>query len=249
MIKLMKYSFIIFVVASIFLNFYSFAQQQESITCADIFKYSTKIAKGETSILYTDFSDLELGFLNKDELRLLRNMVYANHGYKFKSSDLQNYFKNFAWYKPLYDNIDSFMTDLDKRNIDKIRFFESFKETAINLSGINLNGLWQDIPIMASGWSDVFYFFDNNSICFYFSQMDNDNNIKRLLGTYKIQDSFLCINFKSIILNNASIFDCSFNLKLPLYNYERNKEIVAGLHKTKISIGTKNYYYFEGNYE
>ena len=36
----------------------------------------------------------------KTELRLLRNTIYAQHGYAFKSKDLQDYFAQFDWYIP-----------------------------------------------------------------------------------------------------------------------------------------------------
>ncbi|MBR3087594.1 MAG: YARHG domain-containing protein [Prevotella sp.] len=40
----------------------------------------------------------------KSELRLLRNKILAYHGYRFQSKDLQEYFSNVRWYKPVSDN-------------------------------------------------------------------------------------------------------------------------------------------------
>jgi hypothetical protein len=40
----------------------------------------------------------------KSELRLLRNKILAYHGYRFQSKDLQEYFGNVRWYKPVSDN-------------------------------------------------------------------------------------------------------------------------------------------------
>lgn len=37
---------------------------------------------------------------SKEELRLLRNTIYAQYGYDFSSPDLQKYFSQFAWYMP-----------------------------------------------------------------------------------------------------------------------------------------------------
>ncbi len=60
----------------------------------------------------TDFSKiktgkvLELTRLNpkrtysREELRLLRNTIYAQHGYIFKDKDLRDYFSQFEWYLP-----------------------------------------------------------------------------------------------------------------------------------------------------
>lgn len=38
--------------------------------------------------------------MQKKDLRLLRNLFYAKHGYIFKSQDLKDIFENFDWYKP-----------------------------------------------------------------------------------------------------------------------------------------------------
>lgn len=44
---------------------------------------------------------LELeGEYTKEELRLMRNTIYAQYGYDFKSADLKKYFSQFAWYMP-----------------------------------------------------------------------------------------------------------------------------------------------------
>ena len=41
---------------------------------------------------------------SKKELRLMRNTIYAVHGRKFRSADLDKYFRQFSWYKPVgYD--------------------------------------------------------------------------------------------------------------------------------------------------
>jgi len=37
---------------------------------------------------------------SKEELRLLRNTIYAQYGYDFNSPDLKEYFSQFAWYMP-----------------------------------------------------------------------------------------------------------------------------------------------------
>lgn len=38
--------------------------------------------------------------LPKKQIRYLRNMIYARHGYVFNSQDLREIFENFEWYKP-----------------------------------------------------------------------------------------------------------------------------------------------------
>jgi serine/threonine protein kinase len=52
------------------------------------------------------------------KLRLLRNTVYAYHGRKFDSPDLQKYFSSKDWYQPRDDYQDSMLTASDRKNVD-----------------------------------------------------------------------------------------------------------------------------------
>lgn len=52
----------------------------------------------------------DLSHYSKKELRLMRNTIYAVHGRKFRSADLDSYFRQFSWYNPTRDDVP--MTDL-----------------------------------------------------------------------------------------------------------------------------------------
>ena len=58
----------------------------------------------------------------RDQLRLLRNTIYAQYGYAFKSKDLQDYFSQFNWYIPdpnlTMEQI--VLTEEEKKLIDEI---------------------------------------------------------------------------------------------------------------------------------
>lgn len=58
--------------------------------------------------------DLE-GF-TREELRLLRNTIYARHGRVFQSPDLQWYFERRSWYAPRPTYTDSALTENDRAN-------------------------------------------------------------------------------------------------------------------------------------
>ncbi len=59
--------------------------------------YYEKIRSGEI----ISIGDMTLsGAYTKKELRLLRNTIYAQHGYAFNSNDLNEYFAQFGWYMP-----------------------------------------------------------------------------------------------------------------------------------------------------
>lgn len=61
-----------------------------------------------------------LRHMSLTELRLVRNEIFARHGYIFKNRDLANYFSTKDWYEAKYMNVDSLLTDADKKNIKLI---------------------------------------------------------------------------------------------------------------------------------
>lgn len=67
-------------------------------------------------------SDLE-GF-SKAALRIWRNAVYARHGRRFASEDLQALFNEYAWYKVDEEYSDDKLTDTDRANIRLIQEHE-----------------------------------------------------------------------------------------------------------------------------
>ncbi len=58
--------------------------------------------------------------LNKRELRILRNEIFAHYGRIFKTSWLNEYFKTKSWYQPNPDYTDSLLTENDLKNIKRI---------------------------------------------------------------------------------------------------------------------------------
>ncbi len=74
------------------------------------------------STQYLSKYDLD-GYTSAD-LRLMRNEVFAAHGYIFKSEDLQSHFGKMSWYSPRYENVDNMLTEIEKANIKMIKTAE-----------------------------------------------------------------------------------------------------------------------------
>lgn len=82
---------------------------------------------------YRDFPKSSLEFLTKEELknyskselRLLRNEIFAFHGYIFSSQDLKDYFSKKDWYKPAYKDVNHRLNKFEKANIKLIKELES----------------------------------------------------------------------------------------------------------------------------
>lgn len=71
---------------------------------------------------YVDYGDIA----NKSgsQLRIMRNYIYARHGYRFKSADLQRYFAQYSWYTPRYSNVEGSLNQIERSNIHYIKQFE-----------------------------------------------------------------------------------------------------------------------------
>jgi len=70
-------------------------------------------------LTYSDISSF-----SPAQLRILRNEIYARHGYIFKSADLKAHFSRYPWYKPRYTDVTSMMSDIEKYNAQFIKKYE-----------------------------------------------------------------------------------------------------------------------------
>lgn len=68
-----------------------------------------------------------LNEISKADLRLMRNRILANHGYRFTSKDLQEYFGQYLWYKPVNDNSTIKLDIIEQVNIELIKSAEAAK--------------------------------------------------------------------------------------------------------------------------
>ncbi len=89
---------------------------------------------GQKFNLNSKFEDTALSKLGVKDLSLLRNSVYAKHGYTFSTKEYTEYFSQFSWYKPQYKNVEDKLDDTDKENIKAILSLESSKNTIIKNS-------------------------------------------------------------------------------------------------------------------
>ena len=72
----------------------------------------------------------------KSMLRLMRNEIYARHGYKFASADLTAYFSKTSWYHPGTDNSKIKLSPLEQLNVNIIKKIEDEMEDDHNKNEI-----------------------------------------------------------------------------------------------------------------
>lgn len=69
----------------------------------------------------------ELSAFSKDELRIMRNEIFASYGYIFKTEPLKSYYASLQWYYPENENVDKMLNEFEKRNVRMIRNEEERK--------------------------------------------------------------------------------------------------------------------------
>lgn len=83
------------------------------------------IANASKDELSSDF----VSNLTKADIFILRNSIFARHGFAFRDKQLRIYFEHFDWYMPVFGDVKNELTDVEKRNIDLlIRFEENAEE-------------------------------------------------------------------------------------------------------------------------
>jgi hypothetical protein len=66
----------------------------------------------------------------KRDLEVMRNAIYARHGYSFKNREMRDFFdKHVSWYIPVSTDITKDLTELEKKNIVLIKRYEQHAET------------------------------------------------------------------------------------------------------------------------
>ncbi|MBU2914857.1 YARHG domain-containing protein [Reichenbachiella agariperforans] len=68
----------------------------------------------------TELSEADLEGKSLSELRILRNEIFARHGYIFKSQDLKEHFSKTDWYNPQHSDVNHLLTEQDKSQIELI---------------------------------------------------------------------------------------------------------------------------------
>ncbi|TRW25224.1 YARHG domain-containing protein [Flavobacterium zepuense] len=83
----------------------------------DIFKFNASTQK---------LTEEELKNLQKLDLEIIRNTIFARHGYSFKKNSIRYFFEVNPWYVPVSNNVDKELTQLEKDNIVLLTRLEKY---------------------------------------------------------------------------------------------------------------------------
>ncbi|WP_413533915.1 YARHG domain-containing protein [Empedobacter brevis] len=71
-------------------------------------------------------TEKQLKNLHKLDLEIIRNTIYARHGYTFANRGARQFFDNVNWYVPLYANVEDKLSTIEKENIALLKRFEKY---------------------------------------------------------------------------------------------------------------------------
>jgi hypothetical protein len=66
----------------------------------------------------------DLSGLSKYELKIMRNEIFARHGFIFLTTEMKSYFQTQSWYKPRYNDVSSMLSSVEQKNIALIQRYE-----------------------------------------------------------------------------------------------------------------------------
>lgn len=105
-------------------EFEDFMNKQEKASSKEGKEAQAKLFDLATSQALTEE---DIKGLSKSELRVLRNSIYARHGYTFKDKNLTDVFSQYSWYKATSNDMTAIaaqMSEVEKSNIDFIQKHE-----------------------------------------------------------------------------------------------------------------------------
>ncbi|MBQ0151959.1 MAG: YARHG domain-containing protein [Chryseobacterium sp.] len=73
-------------------------------------------------------TEKEVKNLRKLDLEIIKNSIFARHGYSFKKETYRDFFERTDWYIPISNNVDSELTSLEKENIVVLNRFIQYAE-------------------------------------------------------------------------------------------------------------------------
>lgn len=76
--------------------------------------------QGSQRYLYED----DVVYLSSRNLKIMRNEIFARHGYIFKTADMIQHFSNQSWYRPVNNDVNAYLSKIEKENINFIKRYE-----------------------------------------------------------------------------------------------------------------------------
>ncbi|WP_172281858.1 YARHG domain-containing protein [Chryseobacterium sp. LAM-KRS1] len=73
-------------------------------------------------------TEKDLKNLRKLDMEIIKNSVFARHGYSFKKETYRNFFEHTDWYIPVSNNVDHDLSPVEKENVALLNRFIKYAE-------------------------------------------------------------------------------------------------------------------------
>lgn len=83
----------------------------------------------------TELKPEDVENLYKGDMEIIRNAIYARHGYTFKYRRMRYIFDKISWYIPVHTEVKDMLTDLERKNIDLLKRYEQHSEAYYDAYG------------------------------------------------------------------------------------------------------------------
>ncbi|RYD52036.1 MAG: YARHG domain-containing protein [Sphingobacteriales bacterium] len=71
-------------------------------------------------------TEAQLKKLRKLDLEIIRNTIFARHGFSFSKKSVRQFFEQTDWYMPVSANVDAELTEVERQNIALLKRFEQY---------------------------------------------------------------------------------------------------------------------------
>lgn len=95
---------------------YNPTTEKSELLTQDAWKYNASTTKLTTAIVENMY---------KRDLEVIRNTIYARHGYSFQNRQMRYLFDRVDWYIPVSTDVTAQLTPLEKKNIELLKRYEN----------------------------------------------------------------------------------------------------------------------------
>lgn len=185
-------------------------------------------------------ADLQAYLLSLKETNYAKNEIYARHGRKFKSKELQDYFNSKSWYKGTIEPEDFNETEvLSEIERDNIKLLNEV-EFSMDPNGYQLDGGMTTKDNSSADFDEQWYRTYN-----YFVMIDGDNTIEFVTFDF---DDFVNIAINGITVDEFVPADYNYDEQWKAYIYTSSNGMTFGYRPDENGIIIINGDYI-GEYE
>jgi hypothetical protein len=93
----------------------------------ELYRFASNVVT-ELNASTTVLKESDVKNLKKLELEIIRNTIFARHGYSFKKKSFRQFFDPVAWYIPVTDDMSGKLTAVEQKNIVLLNRFQKYAE-------------------------------------------------------------------------------------------------------------------------